>query len=361
VRSLVYPVASGERIELMELNLLDAKRKTGFFMLPGKDMSLVRLETVPPVPERNLDAMIKMKIKTLYPGKPGDTLFDYISFRKGKKRIVVIYFIKKEFVSECPKLKGCRGILLPLQFVNRRILKRSDFLIAEYPDMIEIWRLEEGIPYRYERTESFHEDSIEERKKYTILAFTDRFDFLKKRNNVNVRKFFSDSGQVTVKPEYFPDLSKRRRDFATPVIIGTAFMISLAALAGGIKNRQTADFILKRAEKHLAAAEIRKKEETTRLETINTLTDKLDKGSIKFSETPYHFLSEFRKAAGTGTKIISFIWKESGKSVSVSCRSIDAAEALSRIRKKFKNVNVSGITLNNDGTWRYRIYMEKEK
>ncbi len=357
---LCYPAVSENGIELISLKKVKT-RKQAFYMLPGKKTSMVKIEPLPPVRGKNLDSIIKIQIKNLYPGRLDEISLSYIIFEKGKNRTAVLYFIKNFASGECSNIKRCRGIILPLQLIKRRDLKNTDVFIAEYPDMIEIWKLKEGVPEGYSRTEIFSPYEIDNSRKYLILTRTDRFFSLKGRENIIIKNFEELSTFPLHWKKYFSSSVKRKYYLGTYFLIITAFAISVMTLILETERKRISDTDLRLAEKYLEKVKTMEKKEYGIINTINSLYEKLNVYSGIIETSPYSVLTRLKNAAGTRTKIISFIWKDSGRIISVSCSSENVLESIASVRDEFRNVRITGISVNNDGTGKYRIYMEEER
>ncbi len=353
---LCYPSASKSGIKFIDLGKR-SKGKSAFFMLPGKKTSMVKIEPLPPVRGKDLNSIIKIRIKNLYPGSLDGTLVSCVTFKNGKNKTAVLSFIKKTAAAECSNVKRCRGIIFPLQLIKRRDLKNTDILVAEYPDMIEIWELNEGIPEGYSRTGTASRYKIDNDKKYMILACTDRFLYLKGKSNIIIRNFRDIKVSPLHAKKHFPP-SENKKKILTVSLLTFAFIISVLTFILETERKRITDASLLGAEEYLKKVKTMEENERGMINTVDSLSEKLIEYSNMLERAPYSVLSRLKNAAGTRTKIISFIWKDSGKMISISCSSENVLESSSAVRREFKNVRISGISVNDNGTGKYGIFME---
>jgi hypothetical protein len=103
---------------------------------------------IPPIPDANIRDMLTFKIKSLYPGDPAGTQFDYKLFSVGKKRFAVLFITKKRVIEEYKSIAGKKPLLLPFILLKNRLHKcREDSacFLFWHPDWVELFILRQGL------------------------------------------------------------------------------------------------------------------------------------------------------------------------------------------------------------------------
>jgi len=103
------------------------KRPSAFLMT--RPDFVVRDIELPPVPEREIEGLIRYRLRSLYPGDPEETAFDYAltraegSRRRGRRAIVFI--ARKAVVDEYKAKAGRRPLALPFTLLRRMALREG--------------------------------------------------------------------------------------------------------------------------------------------------------------------------------------------------------------------------------------------
>jgi hypothetical protein len=87
----------------------------------------VRVLDVPPVPEKDVEGLIRLKLRSIYPGNPAETAFDYRMVRRGHVRKAVVFISRKKTVDAYRAAAHRRPLVLPFQLVSSRVPKKGDF------------------------------------------------------------------------------------------------------------------------------------------------------------------------------------------------------------------------------------------
>ena len=87
----------------------------------------LRVLEVPPVPEKDLEGLIRLKLRSVYPGNPRETVFDYRLVRRGSIRKAVVFVSRKETVEAYRASAERRPLVLPYQLVADRVPRRGPF------------------------------------------------------------------------------------------------------------------------------------------------------------------------------------------------------------------------------------------
>jgi len=79
----------------------------------------VKVAEIPFIPEREIEGFLKYKIRSLYPGHPENTVFDYSIFTSAKKKKLAILFLcRKEVLEEYKKIASGKHLLLPFALMK---------------------------------------------------------------------------------------------------------------------------------------------------------------------------------------------------------------------------------------------------
>jgi hypothetical protein len=103
---------------------------------------------VPPIPDNAVRDMLSYKIRSLYPGDPANTRFDYKLFTAKKKRYAVVFICKKPVIQEYKDIAGKKLLLLPFTLLKGHINKYKEqdaCFLFWHPDWVELFTLEQGV------------------------------------------------------------------------------------------------------------------------------------------------------------------------------------------------------------------------
>jgi len=360
---LYYRVPDSTREEtVVDLCEGTSLKETSFFILPDKQMSIVNILSLPPVPKKRLREMIRFKIETIYPGNFEEICYDYIPYRKAKEWQVVLYILKKKLTASVCGKRECHGIVLPLQLVTGKTMQSLSSLVIVYPDMTEVWKIEEGVPVelmRSDRKEVPPPVLPSEKNRFIISQSVQKPPGISAGGRVIHTTFLKAFRSSTLKDVYFPGLRKKAKDILTPFLAVTAFLLSLALLVQTLSKYT--DRQQETARVHAYTKTVKRDEESVkaRLKTIHTLESSLMEKEKNVPVNLYDILLRMRKTVDHGTVISSFTF--TGKDISFSCSSKNALETLKRIKREFGTVSISGITPFRDGTEHYSIKLETGK
>ncbi len=324
-------------------------RRAPFYILPGEQMSYVKIISLPPVPKKKLYDMVRFQVQTIYPGTSTESCFDYIPYKGRKEWQIVLYFLKKNSITDICRDRKCRGIVLPLQLAPKKALRAVSSLVVVYPDMAEVWELKRGTPRnvkRFTREEFQHSDAPYSGKRIIISQGSEKSvtAFLKK-GDIHIT-FRETVRSISFKRKYFPEFKREKRDGLTPVLSITAFSLSLFLLV-----HMLTDFtnIQKKVNGNDDAVKSRQQQ-------IDTLEKTLRERDKHKPVNVYTVLYLLRKTIDHHTTIASFTF--SGQEISLSCSSKHALETVKRIKNEFSTVHISGITPSSDGTEHYTVKLE---
>ena len=86
----------------------------------------IKVTEVPPVHQSEMDNLLSYKLKSLYPGDPENTVFDFKVLTKNKKRYAVLFITSKKTIEDYKKSTGNKPLVLPFPIINK--------LMKKYPD-----------------------------------------------------------------------------------------------------------------------------------------------------------------------------------------------------------------------------------
>jgi hypothetical protein len=87
----------------------------------------VRVLDIPPVPDREIAGLIRLKLRSVYPGSPHDTAFDFRLVRRGSVRRAIVFVSRTSKVDAYREAAGRRPLVLPYQLIVPRVPKRGIF------------------------------------------------------------------------------------------------------------------------------------------------------------------------------------------------------------------------------------------
>jgi hypothetical protein len=100
--------------------------RPGPLLMSRLDVDL-RVLDVPPVPVRDLESLIRLKLRSVYPGNPEETAFDFRFVRRARIRKAVVFVSRKPTVDAYRADAGRRSLVLPYQLVAQRVPRRGPF------------------------------------------------------------------------------------------------------------------------------------------------------------------------------------------------------------------------------------------
>lgn len=85
----------------------------------------VRFVDLPPVPEREVEGLLTYRLRSIYPGDPSETVFDYRLLGEGKQRQAVLLITRRETLRRYRAVAGGRPLLLPITMLDRIVQGRE--------------------------------------------------------------------------------------------------------------------------------------------------------------------------------------------------------------------------------------------
>lgn len=338
--------------------------KLKYYLLPDRQMSFLKILDLPLAPKNKLRDMVRFQMIKIYPGNTEDISFDFIPFKTATGWKIVLYILKKKYLNEVSDNEGFEGLILPLQLLPGRDLKNLSNLIISYPDMVELWKLTDGVPYGVER----HDPKdflvknllLNENKDITsdkILTICSDNETLKwEMKNVRTNKFSETLNSLSKKVVFFPEYRVTKRDRITIPIVLTAFIISLFLLSLTVLKHE--DFMIRERDVNTWIKSVRLETEQNReaLGIITKLENELKDIGKDVPVNVYNLLIRTRNAINTKTVVLSFGLK--GEEFTLTLNSKSALSDLEGIKDEFGNVRASSIRTLDDGNESYTVWVE---
>jgi hypothetical protein len=119
VIALGYGKRSAEKMLLCALEdgePLEAGSRTDGLLVSRLDFDLQVLD-IPSVPEKEVEGLIKYRLRSIYPGNPAETAFDYRLETDGKLTRAVVFICKKPVLDAYRLAAGQTPLLLPYSLI----------------------------------------------------------------------------------------------------------------------------------------------------------------------------------------------------------------------------------------------------
>jgi hypothetical protein len=182
----------------------------------------IKVTEVPPVHESEMENLLTYKLRSLYPGDPESTVFDYKILARNKQRLAVIFISSKETIEEYKKISDKKPLFLSFPITNALMQKHEDedcIFFYWHRNWVDISIYEKGSfisSSAIQREKEVFLDFLKMRnmlpknfKEYrcVVISFSDEAEFLKEQSN----DFFKDVEKIeflTIE-ETLPLLSKK--------------------------------------------------------------------------------------------------------------------------------------------------------
>lgn len=332
------------------------------FILPGKQSSIVRIVKFPPVSRGKLKGMTELKIKTMYPGENGKTSFDFIPYKSADGWTVVIYILDST-VAYSAEAQGLKhpAILLPLQPLSRRLLKRFSAVLFIYPDMTEFFKLEGGIPSEYSRnqTGTAERRALPAADSVFTAGCPGALKGFPSDSAGSVTAFGTILSRSKTKPVYFPDLFKPYHGAVSLLSSAAALLLSTVLLISSISDFSISLKKLKESEEYLNSAAGRRAMVETRIERITELKELILKKKKEYFRSPYFVLHRLAGIPELSLTISTFVYSGKSGEYLITCTGKNPSEAMKRIKEEFPEAEFTRSVMPDAGTVQLEIRMEK--
>ena len=100
-------------------------------MMSRTDFDIKTIE-LPPIPEQEVPNLLKFKLRSLYPGNPEDTAYDYVLEERKNKKYAVLFMTRKKTLETYRELSRGRPLFLPFTLL-RPLFKKCENKTCEFP------------------------------------------------------------------------------------------------------------------------------------------------------------------------------------------------------------------------------------
>ncbi len=106
----------------------DAAGRVDGILVSREDFDFQVLD-LPSVPDKEIEGLIRYRLRSLYPGSPGETTFDYVLEYAGSRRRAAVFICRKAVMEAYRSAAGRVPLLLPYCLIARTAGKRKDLRV----------------------------------------------------------------------------------------------------------------------------------------------------------------------------------------------------------------------------------------
>ncbi len=117
--NLAYGEENGGQI------ILGGGGKFDALLMSRRDVE-VRVLAIPPVADRDVEGFIGLRLRSVYPGNPKETEFDFRIVRQGAVRQAVVFIARRATVEKYREAAGRRPLVVPWLLLSRQAPKKGD-------------------------------------------------------------------------------------------------------------------------------------------------------------------------------------------------------------------------------------------
>jgi hypothetical protein len=204
MKHIAYAHKNGEEPTLYLFNRedpIDASVGFDALMMSRLDFD-IKVTAVPPVHPSEMGNLLMYKLRSLYPGDPETTIFDFKVLTHNKQRYAVLFISSKETIEAYKELANNKPLILPFPILNKLMKKyvgKNCIFFFWHKDWIDISIYEEGI---------FQSSSAIKREKEVFLDFLKIRNMLPKKFNEYICVFLCLKAESSFLQEQSKDLLK---------------------------------------------------------------------------------------------------------------------------------------------------------
>ncbi len=107
----------------------------------------VQVLSIPRVPDNEIDGLIRYRLRSIYPGNPDETSFDYRLESAGARQVAVVFISRKKVLAGYRSAAGQKPICLPYSLIRKTVRARKNIRIWFcHPGWVEISAFRAGLP-----------------------------------------------------------------------------------------------------------------------------------------------------------------------------------------------------------------------
>jgi hypothetical protein len=150
MKTIAYVHKEGNETRLLTFDQQDIANNPGAFdavMMSRLDFSVI-VTDVPPIHPSEMENLLFFKLRSLYPGDPETTIFDFKVIIKSKQKYAVLFITSKEIIESYRELAQNKPLLLPFPAVNKLAKKyetENCIFYFWHQDWIDISIYENGV------------------------------------------------------------------------------------------------------------------------------------------------------------------------------------------------------------------------
>ena len=107
---------------------LASDARVGGLLMSRLDFDVQVLD-IPRVPEKEVEGLIRYRLRTLYPGSPSETAFDYRLISNGAQQHAAVFISRADTLNQYREAAQQAPLLLPFNLVSALVKKHSDVKI----------------------------------------------------------------------------------------------------------------------------------------------------------------------------------------------------------------------------------------
>jgi hypothetical protein len=107
---------------------LDGRSRLDAALLSRLDFDVHILE-IPPIAEQEIEGLIRFRLRSIYPGNPQETSFDYRVARSGRTRRAVVFICQRKVLEKYRIAAGQTPLTLPYTLIARLARNRGDLCV----------------------------------------------------------------------------------------------------------------------------------------------------------------------------------------------------------------------------------------
>ncbi len=303
-------------------------------MMSRMDFDVKFLE-LPPIPDKEIGGLLKYRIRSLYPGRPEESVLDYRILVVNKKEYAVLFLSQKSTLNEYRKIAGGRPLFLPFVLIQSFLKKYSlqDIIFLFWHRFwIEILIFQENkapVSFVLERSSNISLDLNQVKKAIpgdngkfrVILLCPDREkEFLKAQvggltegdEGFKIHSIQETLGKIKRKTEFLFEQKKGKilvhQKVRLQILIAVVLFMCVFIFKRSVDQKER---YFNDLRNYLGSLE----KQTSRIISLQNEIDELqEKMNILKEKRPidtYHILSELSSILKPGTRIQSFILERS--------------------------------------------------
>ncbi|KPJ84027.1 MAG: hypothetical protein AMS17_16795 [Spirochaetes bacterium DG_61] len=116
-------------------------------MMARPDFDIKSVE-LPPVSDQDIPNLLKFKLRSIYPGNPDETAFDYTILSRKNKKYAVLFITEKRIIEQYQSLSGEKPLFLPFTLIKpliKRCERENCVFIFFHTSWIELMLIQDSI------------------------------------------------------------------------------------------------------------------------------------------------------------------------------------------------------------------------